>query len=85
MVSYYPHSSFFLHSTPNDIFLSVRYAVQLLTPSNLLARINGKFMHLQSILPGGGIPALRPLHYDGHYIHAHSKPQSVIFFCKEPF
>jgi len=42
MVSYYPHSSFFLHSTPNDIFLSVRYAVQLLTPSNLLARINGR-------------------------------------------
>lgn len=62
MVSYYPHSSFFLHSTPNDIFLSVRYAVQLLTPSNLLARINGKFMHLQSILPGGASPPY------GHFI-----------------
>lgn len=24
-------------------FLTVRYAVQLLTPSNLLARINGKY------------------------------------------
>ena len=54
-------------------FFPGRYAVQLLTPSNLLARINGKSVqYIRAVHTPGHL-------YDGHSNPTHSKAQSDIF------
>lgn len=70
--------------------LSDRYAVQLLTPSNLLARINGKSMQSNHAVrpppPPPPLPRLYagPPRYDGRSFVAHSKAQSFIFVFNGP-